>query len=72
VSVGGEEPSGTIASVYALDLNARRRGWRRLPDLSTPRHGLGVVAFGRDVYVLAGGPRPGLFVSGTTEVLRLS
>ena len=35
VSVGGEEPAGTIASVYAWDLG--RGGWRRLPDLRTPR-----------------------------------
>ena len=33
VSVGGEEPSGTIASVYAYDTRTRR--WRRLPDLPT-------------------------------------
>jgi N-acetylneuraminic acid mutarotase len=69
VSVGGEEPSGAIASVYAYDTRARR--WRRLPDLPTPRHGLGVVGFGRRVYVLAGGPRPGLYVSDANEVLTL-
>ena len=69
VSVGGEEPSGTIASVYAYDTRTRR--WRRLPDLPTPRHGLGVAAAGRRVYVVAGGPRPGLFVSDANEVLTL-
>jgi hypothetical protein len=69
VSVGGEEPSGTIASVYAYDIAARR--WDRLDDLPSPRHGLGVVALGARVYALAGGPRPGLFVSDANESLGL-
>jgi N-acetylneuraminic acid mutarotase len=69
VSVGGEAPSGTLRRVYALDLRARR--WRRLPDLPTARHGLGVVRQDRRIYVVAGGPRPGLFVSGANEVLTL-
>jgi N-acetylneuraminic acid mutarotase len=69
VSVGGEEPAGTIASVYAWDL--ARGGWRRLPDLRTPRHGLGVVAIGTRVYAVGGGPTPGLAVSGADEYLDL-
>ena len=69
VSVGGEQPSGTIASVYAYETRTRR--WRRLPDLPTPRHGLGVVTFSRSVYAIAGGPRPGLTVSGANELLTL-
>jgi N-acetylneuraminic acid mutarotase len=67
VSVGGEAPAGTTAAVYAYDPGARR--WARLPDLPTPRHGLAVVAIGPRVYVIAGGPRPGLFVSGANESL---
>jgi non-specific serine/threonine protein kinase len=69
VSVGGEEPRGAIASVYAYDTRTRR--WRRLPDLPTPRHGLGVVASGRTVYAIAGGPVPGLTTSGAVEFLTL-
>lgn len=69
VSVGGEAPSGTIASVYAFDLVRGR--WRRLPDLPTPRHGLGVAAIGTRVYALAGGPQPGLTVSSASEYLDL-
>jgi N-acetylneuraminic acid mutarotase len=69
VSVGGEEPSGAIASAYAYD--TRPQEWRRLPDLPTPRHGLGVAALGGRVYVIAGGPQPGLHVSDANEVLTL-
>jgi N-acetylneuraminic acid mutarotase len=68
VSVGGERPQGTIASVYAYELRTKR--WRRLPDLPTPRHGLGAVAAGGRVYVVAGGPEPGLTVSGAVESLK--
>jgi N-acetylneuraminic acid mutarotase len=67
VSVGGEEPPGTIRSVYAYNFGTRR--WRRLPDLPTPRHGLGVVARAGRVYVLGGGPEPGLTVTGAVESL---
>jgi N-acetylneuraminic acid mutarotase len=69
VSVGGEEASGAIASAYAYDTRAQE--WRRLPDLPTPRHGLGVAALGGRVYVIAGGPQPGLHVSDANEVLTL-
>lgn len=67
VSVGGEEPGGTIESVYAYNVKTRR--WSRLPDLPTPRHGLGVVAYRGRVYAIAGGPQPGLHVSGANEYL---
>jgi N-acetylneuraminic acid mutarotase len=69
VSVGGEEPQGTIAEVFAFDLRTRR--WRRLADLPTPRHGLGVVAANGRVYAVAGGREPGLAVSGVNEFLPL-
>jgi non-specific serine/threonine protein kinase len=65
VSVGGEEPDGTIGSVYAYGLAARR--WVRLADLPVPRHGLGVVALRGRVYAVGGGPQPGLYVSDATE-----
>ena len=67
ISVGGEAPSGTIASVFAYSPASRR--WGRLPNLPTPRHGLAVVGIGPRVYVIGGGPQPGLFVSGANESL---
>ncbi|HZB23817.1 MAG TPA: hypothetical protein VE444_08220 [Gaiellaceae bacterium] len=69
VSVGGEEPRGAIRTVYALETRSGR--WRRLADLPTARHGLGVVAFNRRVYAIAGGPVPGLTVSGANEYVTL-
>jgi N-acetylneuraminic acid mutarotase len=69
VSVGGEATSGTIRTVYRFDLATRR--WRRLPDMRTPRHGLAVVGFRGRVYAIAGGPTPGLSVSGGNEYLAL-
>jgi N-acetylneuraminic acid mutarotase len=67
VSVGGEEPAGTIAEVLAYRVAERR--WTQLPDLPTPRHGLGVVALGGRVFVIGGGPEPGLTVSSANEAL---
>src|SRR5919201_304075 len=69
VSVGGEAPHGTIATVYGFDLSRRR--WRPLPDLPTARHGLGVVAAAGRVYAIAGGTTPGLATSGANEFLLL-
>lgn len=67
ISIGGEEPAGTIASVYAYGPAERR--WRRLANLPTPRHGLGVVAHRDRVFAVGGGPDPGLTVSGAVESL---
>jgi non-specific serine/threonine protein kinase len=69
VSVGGEEPGGTIAEVLAYRVSGRR--WARLEDLRTPRHGLGVAALGGRVFVIGGGPEPGLTVSSANESLRV-
>jgi hypothetical protein len=70
VTVGGEEPAGTIASVFAYELAGRR--WRRLPSLPTPRHGLAVAGLGERVFAIAGGPEPGLFTSRVNESLELA
>ena len=41
------------------------------PRMRTSRHGLGLVGWRGRAYALAGGPQPGLTVSGANEVLRL-
>ena len=70
VSVGGEEPAGTIREVLAYRVAGRR--WVALDDLPTPRHGIGVAALGGRVYVIGGGPEPGLTVSSANESLALA
>jgi N-acetylneuraminic acid mutarotase len=70
VVFGGErlEPGGTtIAEVELFD--PRRGRWSSLPDLRTPRHGLGGAARGRRVYAIEGGPTPGLDFSRGIEYL---
>jgi N-acetylneuraminic acid mutarotase len=70
VVFGGEEltPGGeTIAAVEMFD--PRRRRWSRLPDLRTPRHGLGGAALGNRVFAVSGGVVPGFSVSPTIEFL---
>jgi hypothetical protein len=72
VVVGGEEltPGGaTIRPVEAFDPQSRR--WRKLPGMLTPRHGLGVVARGRRIFAMEGGPQPGGSYSSTFEMLRV-
>jgi len=69
VSAGGEEPAGTIRTVFAYNPAARR--WTKLPNLPRPRHGLGLVGYHGRAYALAGGPQPGLTVSTSNQVLGL-
>jgi N-acetylneuraminic acid mutarotase len=70
VVFGGESlmPGGTtIREVEVFDPDQRR--WRRLPDLRTPRHGLGGAALGRRVFAIQGGVTPGFSFSNAIETL---
>jgi N-acetylneuraminic acid mutarotase len=70
VVFGGErlEPGGTtIAEVELFDPRSRR--WSSLPDMRTPRHGLGGAALGQRVFAIEGGPTPGLAFTRTIEFL---
>jgi N-acetylneuraminic acid mutarotase len=72
VVFGGEEltPGGaTIGEVELFD--PRRRRWRSLPEMRTPRHGLGGVALGNRVYAIEGGVRPGFSFSSAIEALEV-
>jgi hypothetical protein len=62
---GGEEPEGTIPTVECL----RGGRWQVVARLAVPRHGLAVVGLPDGLHVVAGGPRPGLTVSGVHELL---
>jgi hypothetical protein len=69
VAVGGEAEA-TFSEAEAFDVRAGT--WRSLPPLPTPRHGLGVAAVGARLYTFAGGPKPGLFVADTSEMIDLT
>ena len=65
---GGEAPGDvTIAAVECLTDD----GWDQAATLAVPRHGVAVVAAGRTLHVIGGGPKPGLFVSDTHEAFDL-
>jgi N-acetylneuraminic acid mutarotase len=70
VVFGGEELAPGGETIGAVEFFSPRSGrWRSLPDMRTPRHGLGGVARGRRVYAIQGGPSPGLFFSPAIEFL---
>jgi non-specific serine/threonine protein kinase len=69
VAVGGEAQA-TFPQVEAYDVGSGT--WRALPASPTPRHGLGVASVGSRLFVLAGGPQPGLHVSDAAEALDLA
>jgi N-acetylneuraminic acid mutarotase len=70
VVFGGEQlaPGGTTIREVEVYEPGRQR-WRRLPDMRTPRHGLGGVARGNRVFAIEGGPRPGFHFSSAIEYL---
>ena len=70
VVFGGERlvPGGTTIKEVEVYSPARNR-WSSLPDMLTPRHGLGGVSFGRRVYAIEGGPEPGFHFSRAIESL---
>jgi N-acetylneuraminic acid mutarotase len=43
--------------------------WEVLPPMPTARHGLGAASLGEALYVLSGGPKPGLTLSAANERL---
>lgn len=64
---GGERPTGTFANAERYD--PENGAWTAEPAMPTARHGLAAVAFDSRIYVLAGGPQPGLTASGANEIL---
>jgi N-acetylneuraminic acid mutarotase len=70
VVFGGENlaPGGTTIRQVELFDPGRRR-WQSLPDMRTPRHGLGGVALGNRVYAIEGGVDPGFSFSSAIEAL---
>jgi non-specific serine/threonine protein kinase len=70
VVFGGEQlgPGGTTIRQVEL-FNPRRNRWRQLPDMLTPRHGLGGASLGNRVYAILGGPQPAFHFSTAIEYL---
>jgi N-acetylneuraminic acid mutarotase len=65
---GGEEPSKTFNNNEKYD--AKTNKWTIEPPMPTARHGLAAAVFteGNKIYVIGGGPQPGLSVSGANEI----
>jgi N-acetylneuraminic acid mutarotase len=67
---GGEEPSRTFNNNEKYDAMTNR--WTSEPPMSTARHGLAAVYMEDDkIYVIGGGPQPGLSVSGANEIFNV-
>jgi hypothetical protein len=72
VVFGGEELGAGGSTIPEVELfNPRSRRWSALPEMCTPRHGLGGVARGQRVYALEGGPMPGFHFSSANESLHV-
>ncbi len=72
VVFGGEQlgPGGTTIKQVEVYSPGQNR-WRRLPDMLSPRHGLGGVSLHNRVYAIEGGPQPGFHFSRAIETLRV-
>ena len=67
---GGEEPSKTFDNNEKYD--AKTNKWTFEPPMPTARHGLAAVYIQDDkIYVIGGGPQPGLSVSGANEIFHV-
>ena len=66
-SVRGADIRFTFKELDIFDSASAK--WTRGPDLPTSRHGLGVVAVGSTLYVMSGGPTPGVSQTAVCEAL---
>jgi N-acetylneuraminic acid mutarotase len=70
---GGEvfdpAPGRVLQTVWAYDPGSDR--WEMAGDMPTPRHGLGAVAFGSEIWTIGGAERPsGSKTSAQVEIMR--
>jgi N-acetylneuraminic acid mutarotase len=68
---GGEEPSKTFNNNEKYDVMTNQ--WTSEPPMPTARHGLGAVYVGEnnEIYIIGGGPQPGLSVTGANEIFHV-
>ncbi len=69
IVVGGEGDQGTFEETEAYDPASDE--WVTLEAMAEARHGLGATPTLGRLYVMLGGPEPGLTVSGTVQYLGL-
>ena len=67
---GGEETSKTFNNNEKYDPKTNK--WMSEPPMPTARHGLAAVFVGENkIFVIGGGPQPGLSVSGANEIFHV-
>jgi N-acetylneuraminic acid mutarotase len=66
---GGEEPSKTFNNNEKYDVKDTK--WISELPMPTARHGLGAVSNEDRVYVIGGGPQPGLSVTDANEIFHV-
>ena len=64
---GGEAPDGTFRNNERYDPYGDE--WEKAPEMPNGRHGLAAVDIGSEIYVIGGGPQPGLTVSDLNQIL---
>jgi hypothetical protein len=70
VCTGGGEVPGRPDTVPSIECYVGGR-WRCVASVSVLRHALAVVAEGKRVHLIAGGPQPGFSFGDAHEVLQL-
>jgi N-acetylneuraminic acid mutarotase len=68
--LGGEQNQGTFDSNERYD--PANNTWTIESPMPTARHGLGVTSFDDRIFVIGGGPHPGLTVSDENEIYHVS
>jgi N-acetylneuraminic acid mutarotase len=66
---GGEEPSKTFNNNERYDIKTNK--WFIETPMPTARHGLCAASVDNKIYVLGGGPQPGLSVSNANEIFHV-
>jgi N-acetylneuraminic acid mutarotase len=66
---GGEEPSKTFNNNERYDIRSNK--WFVETPMPSARHGLGAASVDDRIYVLGGGPQPGLSVSNANEIFHV-
>ena len=73
---GGENPFKDEGPIKTFDIvekyNPKTNNWTIEQPMPTARHGLAAISYDNKIYVIAGGNKPGLFVSNVNEVLSLN